>query len=117
MTSLMESRDGLSERLAAESYDRPALVPAAPWLGTAAPGQPVVSVRSRTALGTELEVAPIGTEEVFHWTVRSRIGQQWTSQVVPGWKRMLTLPGNPEQIVVTAVGRTGNEGPAAVLTH
>jgi uncharacterized lipoprotein YddW (UPF0748 family) len=117
MTSLMESRDGLSERLAAESYDQPALVPATPWLGTAAPGQPVVSIRSRTALGTELEVAPIGTEEVFHWTVRSRVGQKWTSQVVPGWKRVLALPGDPEQIVVTAVGRTGNEGPAAVLTH
>jgi len=113
----MENRDGLTDRLAAESYDQPALVPAAPWLGTAAPGQPAVSIRSRGALGTELDVAPTGVEEVFHWTVRSRIGHQWTSRVVPGWKRVLTLNGDPEQIVVTAVGRTGNEGPAAVLTH
>jgi uncharacterized lipoprotein YddW (UPF0748 family) len=117
MTSLMENRDGLTDRLASESYDQPALVPAAPWLGTTAPGEPAVSIRGRTALGTEVDVAPTGVEEVFHWTVRSRVGQRWTSQVVPGWKRVLTLQGDPEQIVVTGVGRTGNEGPAAVLTH
>ena len=37
------------------------------------------------------------------------------SAIVPGWHRELTFPGSPDPIVITAVGRTGNEGPPAVL--
>jgi uncharacterized lipoprotein YddW (UPF0748 family) len=117
MTSLMQSPDGLSERLAKEAYDEPALVPASPWLHSAAPGQPVVTVRASNALGTEIGLAPGDTEEVFLWTVRVRSGSEWATRIVPATERAVRVQGSPEQIVVTAVGKTGNEGPKSVIAR
>lgn len=117
MTSLMESRDSLSERLATEAYGEPALVPASPWLDASLPGQPALSVRDCDVHETQIELAPTSTEEVFLWTIRSRTGQDWTTRVVPGARRSWSVPGQPVQIVVTAIGRTGNEGPAAVVAR
>ena len=117
MTSLMESRDSLSERLASEAYAQPALVPASPWLEKAAPGRPALSVRNCDVRETQIELAPTSTEEVFLWTIRARTGQAWTTQVVPGAQRIWSVQGQPVQIVVTAIGRTGNESPAAVVAR
>lgn len=117
MTSLMESPDHLAERLAAEAYADPALVPASPWLETAAPGQPRIAVRPQDPLSVQLDVAPTGSEETFLWTVRARAGREWTGDVVPGWRRTLTVRSDAEQIVVTAIGRTGNEGPGATVAR
>ena len=115
MTSLMESPDGLSERMEAESYREPALIPSSPWLSTVMPGRPLVSVRGSSRLGTEIAVSSTGSEEVFLWTVRARTGSDWTTKIVSGTERTLLVPGQPEQIVVGAIGRTENESPASVL--
>jgi uncharacterized lipoprotein YddW (UPF0748 family) len=115
MSSLLQSSDGLAERLARESYARPALVPASPWLDGTAPARPRVALRERAAGRTRLDLAPGGDAEVFLWTVRARSGTEWSTQVLPGWQREATVAGSPDQVVVTAVGRTGNEGPSANL--
>jgi hypothetical protein len=110
MSSLMQSPDSLAERLARISYAEPALVPPSPWLHTAAPGPPRIALQDRAPARTILRLAPEGAEEVFLWTVRAREGADWTILVVPGWRREVSVSGAPEQIVVSAVGRTGNEG-------
>jgi uncharacterized lipoprotein YddW (UPF0748 family) len=115
MTSLMKSPDSLAERLSAQSYAKPALVPASPWLTTRAPARPHVTVEVQTPLHTSLGLAPADEEKVFLWAVRSRVGDQWATRILPGTHRALLLEGAPEQVVITAVGRTGNESPAASL--
>jgi uncharacterized lipoprotein YddW (UPF0748 family) len=115
MKSLMSTRNGLAESLGGAPYSRPALVPASPWLTLAKPGRPDAKVQRLTASRTTVAVTPTGTEEVFLWTVRSHTSEGWRTAVVPGWHRELTFPGSPDPIVITAVGRTGNEGPPAVL--
>jgi hypothetical protein len=115
MNSLMESPDGLSERMKAESYRGPALIPSSPWLRTVAPGRPLVSVRGSSRLGTEIAVSPTGSEEVFLWTVRARTGSDWSTKIVSGTERTLFVPGQPEQIVVSAIGRTENESLVSVM--
>jgi hypothetical protein len=115
MSSLMLNRDGLVERLMAAPYSAPALVPASPWLSRDAPRAPRLSLRGRTPTRTDLDVAAQGAEEVFLWTIRARTGSRWETRVVPGWSRQLQVSGNPERVVVTGVGRTGNEGPPSVL--
>jgi hypothetical protein len=115
MKSLMSTRTGLAESLAGAPYARPALVPPSPWLSTAVPGRPDATVQVMTPSRTTVALLPTGTEEVFLWTVRSRTPEGWHTEVVPGWHRELTFPGTPDPIVITAVGRTGNESPAAVI--
>ncbi len=115
MSSLLASSDSLAERLAGAAYAGPALVPSSPWLERAAPGRPRVDLLSRSGGRTVLRLAPEGEEEVFLWTVRARDGEGWTSRLVPGWQHEAVLNGAPSQIVVTAVGRTGNESPAALV--
>jgi uncharacterized lipoprotein YddW (UPF0748 family) len=115
MKSLMSARNGLAESLAGEPYAGAALVPPSPWLSMAAPGRPQAMVQLLTPSRTTIALLPTGTEEVFLWTVRSRTPDGWRTEVVPGWHRELTLPGSPDPVVITAVGRTGNESEAVVL--
>ena len=109
----------LLERLPTEPYDRPALVPASPWLDDEPPERPLVTLqegRDQLTLGME----PRGTQTVRWWIVRHRRGGTWTHDVVPGptrthqmeWKPSAAAP---EAIAVSAVDRAGNEGPAVVL--
>jgi uncharacterized lipoprotein YddW (UPF0748 family) len=115
MTSLMSRRNGLPEALSAAPYARSALVPPSPWLSLAAPARPQVTVQEAAPSRTTLALAPMGTEEVFLWTIRSRTPQGWHTEILPGWRREFTLPGSPDPIVVTAIGRTGNESEPVVL--
>lgn len=116
MRSLLQSSDSLAERLARESYGRPALVPPSPWLGERAPEAPRIALLERTPARTVVGLAAEGEEEVFLYAIRARAGEEWTTRLVPVSEREAVLEGAPEQIVVTAVGRTGNEGPPALLT-
>jgi uncharacterized lipoprotein YddW (UPF0748 family) len=115
MTTLMRNRDGLSDQLTRVSYARPALVPPSPWLHAAAPARPQLALRERTPARTVVAVTPGGTEPVFLWAVRERVGSDWSLRVVPGAEREIRLAGSADRVVVTPVGRTGNEGPPAVL--
>ncbi|MBW3630137.1 MAG: family 10 glycosylhydrolase [Gemmatimonadetes bacterium] len=115
MRSLMSTRNGLYESLSRAPYNGAALVPASPWLSTVAPPRPRAAIQLTTPGRITIAVAPGGAEEVFLWTVRSRSPQGWRSEVVPGWKRELTLTGTADPIVITAVGRTGNESEPVVL--
>jgi uncharacterized lipoprotein YddW (UPF0748 family) len=115
MRSLMNARNGLAESLSTAPYAQPALVPPSPWLNTVPPARPAVTVRRATAAQTSLGLAPTGLEEVFLWTVRWRTDRGWSTRVLPGWEREIVLTGAPRPIVITAVGRTGNESPPVVL--
>ena len=115
MKSLMSTQNGLAESLVATPYTRQALVPPSPWLDRGAPARPAVTVQRRTTAQTSLALAPLGLEQVFLWTVRWRTPLGWNTRVIPGAEREVHLTGAPERIVVTAVGRTGNESDPVVL--
>ena len=108
MTSLMESPDSLAERLASQAYAEPALVPAVPWLDRSVPTQPALFATRTRPNETVFTVVPGDAREVFLWTVQSRVGERWSTAIEPGWKRELAVAGAPDEVVVTAVGRTGN---------
>jgi uncharacterized lipoprotein YddW (UPF0748 family) len=114
MSSLMRDRDALVERLRDAPYAASALVPPSPWLHRAAPLAPHVTLRGRTPGHTDFDVVPQGAEEVFLWTVRARTGSTWETRVVPGWNQQLQVTGDPDRVVITAIGRTGNESPPAI---
>jgi len=121
MRSFMYGRDGLPEKLVAGPYASEALVPASPWLDSVAPLPPVVRVGRDAATGaTTVSLEPQGTESTWLWLVRTRVGSEWTTDVVPGLLRFYTIPRAAsgvaaDELAVSAIDRTGNES-SPVLT-
>jgi uncharacterized lipoprotein YddW (UPF0748 family) len=119
MKTLMRDVDSLDEKLLATVYQEPALVPASPWLGPKKPGKPVVSVARDNATNEPmLRLTPARGEKPWLWTVRTRSGSTWRTEILPGWLTAHRL-GYPEieEVVVTAVSRTGVESAAAATIH
>ena len=116
-SALMKDPDSLDAKLAAR-YAEPALVPASPWLGAKAPGKPAVSIGRDAGTGEySLKLAPAKGGTVWLWTVRTRAGGEWTSEVLPGWLRTHRLPvDGADRVYVTAVSRTGIESAVATAT-
>ena len=56
-------------------------------------------------------LAPARGQRVWLWTVRTRVGAAWTTEILPGAarKHRLASGDSASEVCVTAVGRTGNE--------
>jgi hypothetical protein len=111
----------LGERLRADVYADPALVPASPWLSRSAPARPKVEVvRDSATGGVSLRLGPGDQRVVRLWTLRTRTDSGWTAAVLPEAQRLHALTASasetaPEEVVVTAVDRYGNESAAVVV--
>jgi uncharacterized lipoprotein YddW (UPF0748 family) len=106
MRTLMGDPDGLSAQLA-QVYREPAVVPASPWLGAAAPPAPYVALRS-AGPGAVLEITHPGASP-WLLAVRTRNGSAWSTQLLPGSTRSMALGEVPDEVVVTAFDRLGAE--------
>lgn len=100
-------------------YADPALVPATPWLGDERPPPPVVTVRPSDATGGRILVLDENNEQrPWRWTVRVRSGGAWSTSVLPGAQKTLTISSGsqpvPDEVVITAVNRTGIESQTAI---
>jgi Glycosyl hydrolase-like 10 len=112
MKPILNNTGGVADQIA-KAYRAPALVPASPWLGKpAALLRPKVSFRDVTE-GRQMRIEPPKGADVRLYVVRTRKGEKWTVQVKPAWP-----PGKgvdvlfaqlPDDAVVTAVDRLGNE--------
>lgn len=115
MKALMENRGGVAESLLKEVYAQPALVPASPWLGRSRPRAPTVQIRRKPEEGqTVITWRCPGGSAVRLWTVRMKIGDEWSVRILPRSEQSLTLSGELplQMVVITAVDRLGNESEA-----
>ncbi len=105
----------LSDRLRAQLYAEPALVPASPWLSKARPAAPVVHLRTDSSSGEQVvRLRPGSGRLVRWWTVRAFDGTTWRTWVLPGSQRALVVAPRgavAPRVVVTAVDRYGTESP------
>jgi uncharacterized lipoprotein YddW (UPF0748 family) len=106
MAALMQDRDGLVAKLRDGPYARPALVPATPWLGDAAPA----ALRLQRE-GTKLRIE--GGTGAARWAVWRRNGAGWQFAVQPLQDRLVDAAAGGVT-AVAAVGRTGNLSPHAI---
>jgi uncharacterized lipoprotein YddW (UPF0748 family) len=112
MAVFMENRKGIDERLRAESYASPALVPATPWLGDASPGTPRVgAVHKGAAVQLKLKA---GKSNALY-AIWARYGSDWRFAVAPAARVDWAVAddarlGAADAVVVSAVDRLGNEG-------
>ncbi len=121
MRSFMFGRDSLPEKLAAGPYASRTLVPASTWLDSVPPLAPVVRVGLDAGTGaTTVSLQPQGAEATWVWLVRTRVGADWTTEVLPGLQRFYMIPRLPgvisaDEVAVSAVDRNGNESEAVLV--
>jgi uncharacterized lipoprotein YddW (UPF0748 family) len=116
MKALMRSTT-LDEALEREVYQKPALMPPAPWLGRSQPGKPKLTA-PKAITGSQLRItwSPSGWSKPCLWLLQSRSGEHWTTQILPSATTSRTWNSAiPDVVAVSAVDRTGNiSAPAAV---
>jgi hypothetical protein len=111
---LQTTAAALSDRLRAQVYTEPALVPASPWLSKTRPAKPAVRLGVDAATEEQsVRLTPGDQRMVMWWTVRALQGSEWKTWILPGSQRRLIVAprGTAEvsRVVVTAVDRYGTE--------
>lgn len=110
---IFDNRDGLTDKLKAGVYKEPALVPESPWLGDETPAKPEISAK-KNSQGVALNLKTADGKPPWLWVVRSRSGDQWSTEIVPGREKqkLLKLAGGAtlDEVAVSAVTRLGREG-------
>lgn len=110
---IFDNRDGITEKLEDGLYKEQALVPASPWLGEEAPAKPEVAAK-KNSQGVALNLKSSDGKAPWLWVVRTRSGDKWTTEIVPGreTRKLLKAAGGaaPEEVAVSAVTRLGREG-------
>jgi hypothetical protein len=125
MKTLMADRGEIDEALQDGPYAEPALVPASPWLGWAAPASPTVSV---ARAGGQLKVSwgpGWFAGRPWLWAVGVRSGSAWRWNVFPGstsngpgmGRLSWEMDGaGIDAIAVEAINRVGLASPATVVS-
>jgi uncharacterized lipoprotein YddW (UPF0748 family) len=119
MAALLQNRKGISERLQAESYTSPALVPASPWLEGGAPPAPSLRRDGQAPL-RQLRIQAGNGKPTRLYAVWKRFGSEWRFFVQPAAQNLLDISADPVlgpvgTVVVSAIDRVGNEGPRVAL--
>ena len=112
------SAAALAERLRAQLYAEPALVPASPWLSRARPARPRITLSADSATGDHVVRISAGdATRIRWWTVRALDGDRWRTWILPGDQRRLVVAASgsaaPSRVLVTAVNRYGTESAVA----
>jgi uncharacterized lipoprotein YddW (UPF0748 family) len=121
MKVLLENRDSVATALERLLYAEPALVPASPWMMSAAIGVPsVVVVQAKD--DEDVVLAPNGKDIIRWWLVQFKIGDRWESRVFDGAMRRVPIGSLlrnpfvvPELLAITTIDRVGNAGTPVVL--
>ena len=128
MVALAQNRQDIATRLAASVYAEPALVPATPWLGLAAPPVPQLIARPRSdapgaASGNFIDVkfdANSQVPQVSLLAVWRRHAREWRFAIQPAAQTLIDLSaddrlGAISEVVVSLVNRAGQESPRQSL--
>jgi uncharacterized lipoprotein YddW (UPF0748 family) len=101
-TTLARSNGEIAAMLRRDFYTDGALPPASPWLGGAVPARPTITVS-----GTTVTLAPAAEGVPRWWVIRSRDREVWSTRVVFGAERSVTLTPGTDWVVVNAVSAAG----------
>ena len=105
MKALAEDFDGIATKLASGPYAEPALVPA-----IRPPHGPLPEPPQVTSDDGGVSFTAMGNEMAWLWLIRSRRGDDWQIEVLPGRAKRTDLAAPVDEIVVSAVARDGREG-------
>jgi uncharacterized lipoprotein YddW (UPF0748 family) len=121
MRSFMFGSEGLPEKLVAGPYASRTIVPVSAWLDSVPPLAPIVRVGRDAVTGANMvSLEPQGAEATWLWLVRTRVGSDWTTEVLPSLQRFYMFPppvgaASADEVAVSAVDRSGNESTPVLL--
>ncbi len=102
-TTTLKKSGGAVVASLAPLYATRALVPAFTWLDNTPPLAPTLGVQGRT-----VQITPGAGESARWWVVRYRSGSMWTTRVMFGDQRAISLDSDPDRVLVNAVDQAGN---------
>ena len=105
-TTLKRNGGAVAASLASLFAQR-ALVPASTWLDAVPPPPPTATVSGSTVL-----VSSLPSDGVRWWYVRARISSGWVTRIAFGPTASVTLPAEPDRVLVNAVDQAGNASTA-----
>ncbi len=99
------------------AYQQPALVPASPWLGSAVPGRPAISVTVDARTNLIVRWAAATNEFAKSWVLQYRgLYNLWTTQILPANQAgCIFARSAPQVIAISMVNRFGNISPPAAV--
>jgi uncharacterized lipoprotein YddW (UPF0748 family) len=117
-STLTRGNGEIASMLRRDFFTDAALPPAAPWLAGARPARPTIAVNAVTngVAGATVTLTPAADAPRW-WVIRYRTGDQWTTRVLFGDQRTITLgaeKGATDWVVVNAVNAVGATSDDAV---
>ncbi|HEX2722053.1 MAG TPA: family 10 glycosylhydrolase [Gemmatimonadaceae bacterium] len=109
-TSWTLKRNGgaLANTLAGDLYRTSALVPASSWLDATPPPAPAIAIASDI-----LQIRPGLGETPRWWALRIHASSTWTTRILFGTDRTLSLPSGADRVLVQSADAAGNVSAAA----
>ena len=109
--ALMDPRSALAQTLRDRVYSRPAIPPASPWLSSARPDSPQLTLDLEPDGTRRLRWSGRGEAPVRNWVLKTRSGGQWTLSVIPAGEGagMRPLAGSVDRVTLSAIDRYGSE--------
>ncbi|MEM8946581.1 MAG: family 10 glycosylhydrolase [Planctomycetota bacterium] len=119
MKALMDDERGVAPALREGPYREPALVPASPWLDDRQPARPELQL-AQSADGSTLTLGVSSGDAPWLWVVRREHADAWSTEISAGHIQSVSVDSADDrptrQIAVSAVSRTGIEGPIATIS-
>jgi uncharacterized lipoprotein YddW (UPF0748 family) len=115
MKALSRNAGGIADALVEGPYREPALIPESPWLSDETPEAPAITNHEDNDVALIDLKLPSG-KSPWLWVIRERTGDHWDTMIVAGSKdqhKIQTSVNITDEVVVSAVSRTGREGPPA----
>jgi len=108
--SVASDFDKIQNALREKSYQRDAVIPASPWIKSAKPLAPKVSI-SKDAKFVRANWTESGARKAFWFVVYAKDKNGWNYSILPASQRSIVLSTDRkiEQIIVKSVDRLGNE--------
>jgi uncharacterized lipoprotein YddW (UPF0748 family) len=114
---VLENQSGVRTSLAQRVYTAQSVPPAFTWLDPKPPTKPVIGSRPESGLKTILQWGPSDGEKAWLWALQTRVGNVWTTEIIPGHfnARTFTREKTPDLVYLTEFDRCGNASTPALI--
>jgi uncharacterized lipoprotein YddW (UPF0748 family) len=114
---ILTNQSGVRTALAQRLYTQQSAPPAFTWLDNKPPASPQIAAKSAPELKTLLQWGPSDQEKPWLWALQTRVGNAWTTEIIPGHfnARTFTRDKTPDLVYLTEFDRCGNASPPALI--
>jgi uncharacterized lipoprotein YddW (UPF0748 family) len=114
---ILSDQSGVRTALAQRLYTESAVPPPFTWLDNKSAGKPLIAEKRAPELKTIFQWGPSDTKQPWLWVLQTRLGNSWTTEIIPGRfnARTFTRDKTPDVVCLTEIDRCGNASPPAFM--